>query len=88
MGTISKISKMIKSKQASCTEITKDYLNKIESSNKELNAYVCVTPDEALSAAARVDEKVKNGEELTSLEGIPMTLKDNIMTTLGKKCSY
>ena len=38
MGTISKIHEMFVSKQCSCTELTKSYLNEIEKSNGELNA--------------------------------------------------
>ena len=52
----------------------------MEEKNGVLNAYVYITADEALKTAARVDEKLKNGEEIGLLEGIPMTLKDNIST--------
>lgn len=80
MGTISKIHEMLVSKQCSCTELTKSYLDEIEKSNGELNAYVCVTPDEALETAKRVDKKISDGEEIGMLEGVPMTLKDNLST--------
>ncbi len=79
-GRISKISSMLKNKEASCTEITKKYLSEIDKLNGELNAYVNVTPETALEAAAAVDKKIARGEELLPLEGIPMTLKDNIST--------
>ena len=61
-------------------ELTKKYLTEIENSNKELNAYITVTPDVALEQAKAVDEKLARGEEIGLLEGIPMTLKDNIST--------
>ena len=48
MGNIAKIHEMLVSKQVSCTELTKSYLEEIEKSNGELNAYVNVTPDTAL----------------------------------------
>ena len=51
MGYIAKIHDMLTAKQVSCAELTKSYLDEIEKSNGELNAYVCVTPDEALRAA-------------------------------------
>lgn len=80
MGTISKIHEMLISKQCSCTELTKSYLDEIEKSNGELNAYVNITGEEALKAAEQVDKKISGGEEIGMLEGVPMTLKDNIST--------
>ena len=80
MGSIAKIHDMLVSKQCSCTELTKSYLDEIEKSNSELNAYVKVTPETALETAKSVDEKIARGEEIGLLEGVPMTLKDNIST--------
>lgn len=80
MGTISKIHEMLVSKQCSCTELTKSYLDEIEKSNGELNAYVNITGKEALKTAEQVDKKISGGEEIGMLEGVPMTLKDNIST--------
>ena len=80
MGTIAAIHEKLVSKQVSCTELTKAYLKEIENANGELNAYVCVTPDEALQTAAAVDKKIAAGEALGLLEGVPMTLKDNMST--------
>ena len=90
MGTISKIHDMLTTKQCSCTELTKSYLEEIEKSNKELNAYITVSGEQALKTAEAVDKKISNGEEIGLLEGIPMTLKDNlstkdIETTCGSK---
>lgn len=71
---------MLVNKQISCTELTNKYLAAIEKENGELNAYVKVTPDTALAAAKAVDEKIAKGEQIGLLEGVPMTLKDNIST--------
>ena len=80
MGSIAKIHEMLVSKQCSCAELTKSYLDEIDKSNSELNAYVNVTPDEAMKTAEAVDKKIAVGEEIGMLEGVPMTLKDNIST--------
>lgn len=80
MGSIAKIHEMLVSKQCSCAELTKSYLDEIDKSNSELNAYVNVTPDEAMKTAEAVDKKIVAGEEIGMLEGVPMTLKDNIST--------
>ncbi|OCN01887.1 aspartyl/glutamyl-tRNA amidotransferase subunit A [Clostridium sp. W14A] len=79
-GIIPKIGKLLRSKEISCTELTKQYLHSAETENKRLNAYVKLTPEAALKTAAEVDRKLAAGEELSPLAGIPMTLKDNIST--------
>lgn len=80
MSTIKKIHDMLSKKEASCKEITTKYLEEIEKCNGELNAFVTVTADVALKQAEKVDEKISNGEEIGLLEGVAMTLKDNIST--------
>jgi aspartyl-tRNA(Asn)/glutamyl-tRNA(Gln) amidotransferase subunit A len=77
---IKKYHKMLSSKQISCVELTRAYIDAAESENKQLNAYVTLTNDLALETAKRVDKKIASGETLLPLEGIPMTLKDNIST--------
>lgn len=80
MGTISKIHEMLVNKECSCTELTNSYLKEIEKANSELNAYVNITSETALDAAKKVDEKIAVGKEISMLEGVPMTLKDNLST--------
>ncbi len=71
--------KLVK-KEISCAELTDQYIQAIEKDNSDLNAYVTVTADKAKAAAEKVDERIAKGEEISLLEGIPMTLKDNIST--------
>lgn len=78
MGTIKKINQLLENKEISCQEITEKYLSGIKKSS--LNAYVKVCEDEALNTAKKVDEKIASGEKISLLEGVPMTLKDNIST--------
>lgn len=80
MSEIKKIHDLLTQKQILCKELTEKYLSAIESDNKELNAYVNVTADEALAQAEKVDAKLNKGEEIGLLEGVPMTLKDNLST--------
>lgn len=71
---------LLREKKVSCKELTKAYLDGIDRDNGVLNAYVRVTGEQALKTAAEVDRKIAAGEALSPLEGIPMTLKDNIST--------
>lgn len=80
MGKISKLHQLLEDRQISCRELTETYLSEIEKANGALNAYVNVTADKALETAQIVDKKISSGESLQPLEGIPMTLKDNIST--------
>ena len=80
MGQIKRIHDMLVNGEISCVELTKKYLEAIENSDKELNAYITLTPEVALAQAEAVDKKLAAGEEIGLLEGIPMTLKDNIST--------
>lgn len=77
---IKHIKKLLETKQVSCIELTSEYLDRIEKENKVLNAYIRITGEEALLTAKKVDEKIARGEGLMPLEGIPMSLKDNIST--------
>ncbi len=79
MSKIKHISKLLKTKQITCAELTQKYLDSI-AENKGLNAYVKITADEALKTAGAVDVKIERNEELMPLEGIPMSLKDNMST--------
>lgn len=80
-GKIKKLHHSLQAKEISCQELTKTYIQAIEADNPALNAYVHFTPETALAAAQEVDAKIARGEEIDVLEGIPMTLKDNISTT-------
>ena len=80
MSKIKYIQNLLETKEISCVELTKKYISNIEKQNKILNAYVNVTGDEALKTAKIVDEKIEAGKKLMTLEGIPMSLKDNIST--------
>lgn len=64
----------------SCTELTQEYLREIDRADPSIRAYVKVTGDTALTAAAAVDRKIAAGENPGLLAGLPMTLKDNLST--------
>ncbi len=79
-GKIKYYSRLLENKEISCKELTEKFLEEIEKANGDLNAYVKITPETALETAKKVDKKLAGGEKILPLEGIPMTLKDNIST--------
>lgn len=80
MSRIKYLQKLLETKEVTCVELTRSFIKAIEKENKAINAYVNVTDEEALNTAKIVDERIRSGEKLMPLEGIPMSLKDNIST--------
>lgn len=77
---IKEIVKKIKTQELTSEELVKSYIEEIEKTEPTVNAFLTLTCDEALAKAKKIDEKIKNGEELGKLAGIPIAIKDNICT--------
>lgn len=73
--TIAEAREKLLAKEITSVELTDAYLANIEAANKELNAYIVVTPDAAREGAKNSDEKIAKGEA-GNLEGIPVGIKD------------
>ncbi len=71
--------KLIK-KEISSTEILSAHLSKIDKIEKDINAFITMDKENALKTAKRVDEKLQKGEKLGIIAGLPVGLKDNILT--------
>ncbi len=78
--TISHIRSLLDEKKISCTELTESLIKRIKEKNSELNAYCLITEKNALEAAKQADERIAEGKILGVLDGIPMSIKDNICT--------
>lgn len=79
-NTISELHDLLCKKELKAVEITKAYLNRIEIWNSEINAFLSVCPDSAVEAAEAVDKKISRGNKPNVLEGIPVAVKNNIIT--------
>jgi aspartyl-tRNA(Asn)/glutamyl-tRNA(Gln) amidotransferase subunit A len=60
----------------SATELAEFCLTEIEAQNPAINAYLAVSPERALRAAAAVDQLVAQGSPLPPLAGVPIGIKD------------
>jgi aspartyl-tRNA(Asn)/glutamyl-tRNA(Gln) amidotransferase subunit A len=76
--TIVKALAGLKEKKFTAVELVQAYLDKIEEKNKSINAVV-FTSTTALDEAKEIDKKIKAGDELGALAGIPILVKDNIL---------
>jgi len=81
--SVAELSKSLKNKEFSSVELTQHYLDRINRS--DLNAFITVTDDLALSQARAADTKLANGSG-SVLTGIPFAHKD-IFCTKGVKTS-
>ncbi len=58
--------------------LTEDYFGRIKKKDKNIFAYLTLTEDLAFEQAKKTDEKIKRGEKIGLLEGIPGAIKDVI----------
>ncbi|MCU7859529.1 MAG: Asp-tRNA(Asn)/Glu-tRNA(Gln) amidotransferase subunit GatA, partial [Candidatus Thiodiazotropha sp. (ex Lucinoma kastoroae)] len=69
----------------SSVELTRHFLQRIERLDKDLNAFISTTPEQALAEAESADQAIKAGQA-GPLTGIPIVQKD-IFCTQGVKTS-
>ena len=55
-------------------------LQKIEETEKTINAYVTIDKEAALQKAAEVQKRIEAGELTGPLAGVPVAIKDNMCT--------
>jgi aspartyl-tRNA(Asn)/glutamyl-tRNA(Gln) amidotransferase subunit A len=70
----------IASGRVSAVEVLEQHLARIDQREGDVHAFNLVTRDQALASAKAVDDKVKRGEKLGRLAGVPIALKDNMCT--------
>ncbi|ASZ10940.1 Asp-tRNA(Asn)/Glu-tRNA(Gln) amidotransferase subunit GatA [Chitinophaga pendula] len=76
-SSITGLHKALYAGSITCTEIVQHYLDRIAAS-RQLNAYLEVYEDEALTRAASLDARIKAGEQLGPLGGVVIGIKDVI----------
>lgn len=79
-GTIDSIRADLLSKKISAEEIAREALRFAEAENPKTNAYLTFAPERALGAAREVDRKIAAGEDPGLLAGVPIAVKDVILT--------
>ncbi|MDV3124998.1 amidase [Mycobacterium sp. 21AC1] len=74
-----RLAELIRTRKVSPVEVVQAHLDRIEAVNPVLNAIVTVAGD-ALDAARAAESAVLAGDELGSLHGVPISVKDSIDT--------
>jgi aspartyl-tRNA(Asn)/glutamyl-tRNA(Gln) amidotransferase subunit A len=78
--TISQVQAGLKAKTFSATELAKKALEFAQAENAKTNAYLSFCPERALATAAKVDQALAAGANPGPLAGVPLAIKDVIVT--------
>ena len=78
--TIDEVSGLLGERKASAVEIAQAHLGRIKEKDPEIRSYLTVASEKALAQARAVDEKIAAGQGLAPLAGVPVAIKDVILT--------
>ena len=78
--TIDSIRTDLLAKKVSAAELAREALKFAEAENPKTNAYLTFAPERALAAAQAVDRKIAAGDDPGALAGVPIAIKDVIVT--------
>ncbi len=78
--TVVQLSELIKNRTVSPVDAVEAYLDRIDSLNGKLYAYLTVCRDEAMQAAKESEQALDRGEYKGPMHGIPFAVKDQINT--------
>ncbi len=70
----------LEAKQFTARELAQATMTYAEAENPKTNAYLTFSPERALAAALEVDRKIAAGEDPGALAGVPIAVKDVILT--------
>lgn len=80
-ATAAELASMFASGDVSAVEIAQAHLDRISAVDDELNAFLHVNPEVTLTSAKHVDQLRSSGEQLSPLAGVPIAVKDVLVTT-------
>src|SRR3954462_14599227 len=78
--TIDQVRAGLSSREFSAIELAQEALRFAETENQKTNALLTLSPERALASARRVDNQIAAGEPLGALAGVPVAVKDVIVT--------
>jgi aspartyl-tRNA(Asn)/glutamyl-tRNA(Gln) amidotransferase subunit A len=80
--TVASTTTAIAEKQTTATRLVEEFYRKIKAEDGDIHAYLTLSEDRAFAQAKRIDDLVSRGGTLPSLAGVPIAIKD-VMVTRG-----
>jgi len=74
------LARRIRARTLGAEELTRAYLERIEALDPALQTFIERDAEGALASARSVDRRLARGEEVGCLAGVPLALKDNLVT--------
>src|SRR5574341_2316368 len=78
--SIQETHELLSSRQVSVEELTRAYFERIHRLDPQIKSYVTISEELALRQAKDADQRIRTGEGLTPLTGVPYSAKDSIST--------
>lgn len=78
--TASEIREKILNKEVKVEELVKETFERIENVEKKVGSFVHLRKEKALEEAKVLDEKIARGEKVGALAGVPVAIKDNMVS--------
>ncbi len=78
--TAHELTELLEKKEVKALEITESVFKRIEEIEEKVGSFVSLRKEKAIEDAKKTDEKIAKGEKLNTLEGIPVALKDNMVS--------
>jgi aspartyl-tRNA(Asn)/glutamyl-tRNA(Gln) amidotransferase subunit A len=79
-NSAARLAELLAAREVSSVEVTQAHLDRIAEVDGSVNAFLHVNTEEALAVAADVDKARAAGEDLPVLAGVPIAIKDLIVT--------
>ena len=74
--SVEALAAMVRDRTLTATAVTEHALERIDTLNPQLNAFVALDADDARAQAAAIDERLDAGDNAGALAGIPIGVKD------------
>ncbi|MBL0871454.1 MAG: Asp-tRNA(Asn)/Glu-tRNA(Gln) amidotransferase subunit GatA [Phycisphaerales bacterium] len=83
-ANVVQIAHEIRTKAVSAVDVARAALDRADALNPKLNALTQTFHEQALQRAREIDHAISQGQSPGPLAGVPIAIKDNICTTLGR----
>lgn len=82
--TVHELKQKLDNKEITIPEVVSAYINRINEKEKDVQAFITTSENDALEKAKEIQEKKEKGEITKQYAGIPIGIKDNICTKRTK----